>query len=97
MSTYKKGYIYILGNEKPVLYIGVTSNLIQRIYQHKHKMVKGFSNTYNLDKLLYYEVFENIADAIAREKNLKNWEREWKLDLIKKMNSRFEDLYHKLL
>lgn len=60
-------------------------------------MVKGFSNTYNLDKLLYYEVFENIADAIAREKNLKNWEREWKLDLIKKMNSRFEDLYHKLL
>lgn len=91
----KKGYIYILTNKNnSVLYIGVTSNLIKRIYEHKQKFVDGFSKKYSLDKLIYYEVLEDINEAIAREKKLKNWQRDWKFDLIKESNPLFEDLYN---
>lgn len=90
-------YIYILGNQKPVLYIGVTTDLVKRIYQHKHKMVKGFSNAFNVRKLLYYEVHESIESAITREKQLKNWHREWKMNLIKSVNPEFKDLYPTIL
>lgn len=82
-----------MGNNNLTLYIGVTSDLHKRIYQHKQKLVKGFTARYKLHKLLYYEVFDNIEDAIKREKQLKNWKRQWKLDLIKSMNSEFVDLY----
>lgn len=89
----KQSFVYIMGNNNLTLYIGVTSDLHKRIYQHKQKLVKGFTARYKLHKLLYYEVFDNIEDAIKREKQLKNWKRQWKLDLIKSMNSEFVDLY----
>jgi len=93
----KKGYIYILGNNRPTLYIGVTSDLVKRIYQHKNKLVRGFSCKYNLTKLLYFEEYATIEQAISREKQLKNWRRSWKLELIKKKNPDFCDLYEKIL
>jgi putative endonuclease len=71
----------------------VTSDLIRRIYQHKQKLIEGFSKRYNLNKLLYYEVFDSVSEAIKREKQLKNWHRDWKLNLIKTMNPEFKDLY----
>lgn len=89
----KHYYVYIIGNNKPILYIGVTSDLVKRIFQHKSKLVDGFSKKYNVTKLLYYEIFESIEKAIKREKQLKNWHREWKLNLIKKGNPEFRDLY----
>lgn len=94
---HKQSYVYILGNQKPVLYIGVISDLVKRIYQHKHKMVRGFSYDFNVSKLLYYEVFESIGDAFTREKQLKNWHRDWKLNLIKTINPEFKDLYPSIL
>ena len=88
----KQGYVYILGNNRPTLYIGVTSDLNKRLNEHKAGEIEGFSNKYNLKKLLYFEYYEDINDAIAREKQLKRWHREWKLNLIKEMNPQFEDL-----
>ena len=93
----KKGYIYILGNNRPTLYIGVTSDLIRRIYRHKQGLAEGFSKKYKLYKFLYYEVFDNIKEAIKREKQLKNWHREWKLNLIKSKNPDFKDLYLEII
>jgi putative endonuclease len=91
-------YTYILSNKKQgTLYIGVTSDLIKRIYEHKQKAVKGFSNTYNLDKLVYYEVHDTIELAIAREKQLKNWHRQWKINLIEENNPDWNDLYEFIL
>ena len=87
-------YIYILSNKhQGTLYIGVTSNLIKRIYEHKQKAVDSFSKQYNLDKLVYYEILDNIEPAISREKQLKNWHRQWKIDLIEKDNPNWNDLY----
>ena len=92
------GFIYILTNStNTTLYIGVTANLIKRIYEHKEKKVEGFTKKYNLTKLIYYEYFENIILAIKREKQLKNWKREWKIELIRKLNPEFKDLYQSLL
>ena len=93
-----QGYVYIITNKKEgTLYIGVTSNLAKRIYEHKQKFVDSFSKKYNLDKLVYYEVLNNIQEAIKREKQLKNWKREWKINLINKFNSNWEDLYSSIL
>jgi len=94
----KQGYVYILFN-KPngTLYIGVTSDLIKRIYEHKNKYVKGFTEKYSVDKLGYYEMFDNITDAIAREKQLKGGNRQKKLNLIKKMNPEWKDLYEEII
>ena len=84
----KQGYIYILtSNTNTTLYVGVTSNLSQRIYQHKNKLVDGFSKKYNLNKLVYYEVSESIIGAIEREKQIKGKSRKYKLDLITEFNS----------
>ena len=85
-------YVYIIGNSKPVLYIGVTSDIKKRIWQHKNKEVEGFSSKYNLNKVLFFEEFVNIEDAISSEKSMKNWKREWKLNLIRKDNHSFNDL-----
>lgn len=91
-------YTYILANKiNTVLYIGVTSDLIKRVYEHKNKFVNGFSEKYNLNKLVYYEVSESIITAIEREKQLKRWHRNWKENLIKESNPRFEDLYDKII
>lgn len=86
-------YIYILGNERPTLYIGVTNNIIRRIYEHKKGLVDGFSKKYYLKKLLYFEVFNDINSALIREKQIKHWNREWKLNLIKNVNPTLKDLY----
>ena len=74
------------------LYIGVTSNLQKRVWEHKNKVVKGFTEKYNINKLVYYEITESIESAIKREKQLKNWHRDWKINLIKEMNPEFKDL-----
>jgi putative endonuclease len=89
--------VYILSN-KPLgtLYIGVTSNLPQRIWQHKHKVTKGFSEKYNLSNLVWYEVHEEMMSAIQREKALKAWKREWKIRIIEEMNPLWRDLYDDL-
>jgi putative endonuclease len=94
----KRPCIYILTNDNnSTLYIGVTSNLVQRIDQHKNKKVKGFSSKYNLNKLVYYEQFEDMDSAILREKRLKKWNREWKNRLINEFNLSWKDLYFDLL
>jgi len=90
-------YVYILGNEKPSLYIGVTSDLIKRIFEHKNNLLEGFTKEYNIHNLLYFEVYEDINEAIKREKVLKHWKREWKLELIKKFNPEFKDLYSSIV
>ena len=73
-------------------YIGVTNNLLRRIQEHKTKAIKGFTSKYNIKKLVYFELTENIEDALNREKQLKNWKRQWKIDLVKKDNPEFKDL-----
>ena len=94
----KQPCVYIITNDRnTTLYIGVTSNLIQRIYQHKAKLVKGFSAKYNLHKLVYFEQFEDMDDAISREKRLKKWNRAWKNQLIDEHNLRWLDLYDTLI
>ena len=76
-----------------VFYTGVTSNLVKRVFEHKTKVVDGFSKRYNLTKLVYYEVSDNIENAIKKEKQIKNWHREWKINKIKEKNPEFKDLY----
>ncbi|MBA6253772.1 MULTISPECIES: GIY-YIG nuclease family protein [unclassified Colwellia] len=89
----KQPHIYIMTNIKnTTLYIGVTSQLVQRVYQHKSKLTLGFTNKYNLNKLVYFESFETMYDAITREKQLKNWRRAWKKNLIEQMNPNWLDL-----
>ncbi|WP_371378922.1 GIY-YIG nuclease family protein [Thalassotalea aquiviva] len=75
----KQPAIYIISNESnTVIYVGVTSNLLQRVLQHKQKLTEGFSKRYNLEKLVYFELFDDIDSAIYREKRLKRWQRSWK-------------------
>ncbi len=89
----KNYYVYILSNwDNKVLYIGITNNIVKRIYEYKNKLVKGFSEKYNLNKLVYYESTGNVISAIEREKQIKNWHREWKNNLIKKENPYWKDL-----
>ena len=93
----KAGYTYILASKKHgTLYIGVTSDLIKRIWEHKQGLVKGFSSQYNVHSLVYFDVFDDIKIAIEREKQLKNWHREWKINLIEKQNPDWADLYPSL-
>lgn len=90
----KKGYVYIVTNKAfGTLYIGVTSDLIKRIWEHKQKLVAGFTQKYALDKLVYYEIHEQIDGAILREKQMKEWNRNWKLRQIMEMNPDWKDLY----
>jgi putative endonuclease len=79
------------------LYIGVTSDLIKRIQEHKTKIIDGFSKKYNINKLVHYEQTENIYSAIAREKALKKWSRAWKITLIEQNNPNWDDLYFKII
>lgn len=80
-----------------VLYVGVTDNLVKRVYQHKNKLASGFSSKYNVNKLVYFEIFEDINEAIAREKQIKGGSRKKKLDLIIKFNPSFKDLYSEII
>ena len=89
----KKGYTYILSNKnRTVLYVGMTANIYKRIKQHKGTKGYVFTKRYNVNELLYFEEFTNIVDAIAREKQLKNWHKEWKCNLIKKVNPELKEL-----
>lgn len=91
-------YIYILTNFKNgTLYTGVTNNLIRRIYEHKNKVVEGFTNKHNLNKLVYYEIFDTAENAILREKQIKGGSRKKKLDLINNFNKNWNDLYEKII
>ena len=90
----KTMYVYIITNKpQGTLYIGVTNNLVRRIYEHKNKIIDGFSAKYSLDKLVYYEIYNDEITAIQREKNLKKWNREWKVNLIESSNPLWLDLY----
>jgi putative endonuclease len=93
----KSAAIYIVCNKRNgTLYTGVTSNLIQRGYQHKTRVIKGFSTKYNCTLLIYYEVFEDMASAITREKQIKAGSRKKKIELIEKMNPEWKDLYEEI-
>ena len=92
-KTIHQYYLYIITNKKDgVLYIGVTNNLERRIFEHKNKLIKGFSSRYNLNKLIYFETFQSINEAIIREKNMKKWKREWKTKVIVEKNPNWNDL-----
>lgn len=82
-----------MGNERPTLYTGMTNDLVKRVYEHKEELVEGFSKKYHLHKLLYFEVIDGQMEAIFREKQVKDMNREDKLKMIEKMNPEFEDLY----
>ncbi len=94
----RRFFVYILANRpKGVLYIGVTNDLARRIWQHKSKAVPGFTRTYGVTKLVYYEEHASILEARARERTLKHWRRAWKLKLIEDVNPTWRDLYDKLI
>jgi len=94
----KNFFVYILASKKNgTLYVGVTSNLVQRIWQHKEGVLDGFTKQYDVKDLVYYELHESAESAIRREKRLKEWQRKWKLDLIEKENPKWNDLYHAIL
>ncbi|MCL2485161.1 MAG: GIY-YIG nuclease family protein [Endomicrobia bacterium] len=91
-------FVYILTNfHNTVFYVGVTNNLKKRMFEHKNKIFKGFTEKYNLSKLVYYQTTSDIITAIEREKQLKNWHRDWKINLIKQENSGFKDLYDSII
>ncbi len=88
----KKYYVYIMTNHSKTLYTGVTNDLKRRVFEHKNKLVEGFTKRYNITKLVYYEETSDINSAIRREKQLKNWHRQWKIDLIESVNKDWDDL-----
>ena len=97
MKTEKIYYIYIAASKRNgTLYIGVTSNLKKRIYEHKESLSDGFTKKYKVDKLVYFETTNDVNSAIQREKQMKKWKREWKIKLIEKENSCWIDLYYNL-
>ena len=94
----RAGYVYFLTNRpNGTLYVGVTSDLIRRISEHREASIDGFTKQYDLKRLVYFEVFDDIRAAIQREKNIKHWSRTWKVRLILKKNPNWDDLYDSLL
>ena len=93
----KQPCVYILASRRQgTLYIGVTSDLVQRIWQHRNDLVEGFSRQYRVHRLVYYEQFVDMARAIEREKQLKGWRRAWKIALIEKQNPEWRDLWNQV-
>ncbi|MFC2133408.1 GIY-YIG nuclease family protein [Bacteroidota bacterium] len=92
----KHYYVYILSNNSKTLYIGVTNDLKRRMYEHKNELIDGFTKKYNLTKLVYYESTTDVNSAIKREKQLKNWHRQWKINLIESFNKDWNDLSEEL-
>ncbi len=92
----KSFYVYILSSFKKVLYVGITSNLRRRIWEHREGVVSGFTKKYHINMLVYYEVHDDPETAIKREKQLKRWRREKKIKLIESMNPEWKDLYEEL-
>ncbi len=94
----KQNAVYILTSKRnSTLYIGVTSNLVQRIWQHRNKQTDGFSQKHNVKQLVYFELHQKIEYAILREKQLKKWNRKWKLRLIEKHNPQWIDLWEQII
>jgi putative endonuclease len=91
-------YVYILSSQRNgTLYIGITDNLVRRVWEHKHKLVEGFTNKYEVHHLVYYELHENPESAIIREKQIKKWRRLWKIRIIEEKNPEWMDLYTDIL
>jgi putative endonuclease len=91
MNTY---FVYIMASKRNgTLYVGVTNNLIKRVYEHRTDIIQGFTKKYSIHKLVYYEDTNDIYSAIQREKSLKKWNRKWKIKLIEKFNPNWDDLY----
>jgi len=93
----KQSYVYILASGKNgTLYVGVTSDLFKRIYEHKQNIIDGFTKKYAIHTLVYYEMHEDVWEAIIREKRIKKWNRVWKLRLIEEKNPEWRDLYNEI-
>ena len=97
MASDRQFYVYILASRiGGTLYIGVTNDLIRRVYEHREKFVEGFTKQYDVTKLVYYEVHSNAEAAIVREKQMKKWNRAWKIRLIEETNPNWDDLYFRI-
>jgi len=93
----KQYYVYILASKKNgTLYIGVTGDLVKRVYEHKQNDVEGFTQQYKVHNLIYYETYGDVSEAILREKQMKKWNRQWKINLIEKHNPSWADLYKEI-
>lgn len=91
-------YVYILASKKyGTLYIGVTNDLVKRVFRHKEKYQEGFTKRYDISHLVYFEIHESIEEAIRREKQMKKWNRQWKINLINKENPLWKDLYYEII
>ena len=99
MSMRHKGiyYVYLLASQgNGTVYVGMTNDLIRRVYEHKNNLIEGFTKKYSVHLLVYYEQYHEVQNALVREKQLKKWNRKWKLDLIEKDNPNWTDLYEEL-
>ena len=91
-------YVYILASKRNgTLYVGFTGDLVKRVWQHRHDEVEGFTKKYQVHQLVYYEITTDVTAAIQREKQLKKWRRDWKVQLIEKMNPEWKDLYEEIV
>ena len=97
MNNYSYCVYILASNKNGTLYIGMTSNIVKRIWEHKNKQVDGFTKKYEIHHLVYYEIHNNPESAIQREKQLKKWNRLWKINLIEKKNPKWNDLYQDIL
>ena len=94
----KSYYVYILASRRNgTLYIGVTNDLVRRVYDHKNDVIRGFTETYQVHALVHYESFTDVQDALTREKRLKKWKRQWKINLIETKNPDWSDLYEQII
>ena len=94
----KQYYVYLLASKRNgTLYIGVTNDLVRRVWEHKNNIIKGFTQKYSVHNLVYYEIIADIDSAIMREKQMKKWRRQWKIELIEKNNPDWKDLYSGLI
>ena len=93
----KKYYVYIMASKKDgILYVGVTNELLRRVYEHKNNIIQGFTAKYKVHNIVYFEEYNDILDAITREKRIKKWKRVWKIELIEKNNPDWKDLYNEI-
>ena len=94
----KQYYVYLLASKRNgTLYIGVTNDLVRRVWEHKNNVIEGFTLKYNVHMLVYYEITADVESAITREKQMKKWMRQWKIELIEKSNPEWKDLYYELV
>ena len=90
-------YVYILASRKDgAIYVGVTNDIARRIYEHRTKVIKGFTSKYNITRLVWFEIYDDPISAISREKELKKWKKAWKVQLIESQNPRWNDLYESI-